>query len=343
MLTRKVLKLISSRRGCQRLFFIKTASVNCRRAILEDFAGVVNINPNVLRGRDYVPARYDRIITDPNMSAYVAEVDNKIVAFACARLLDGGRTFLLLSGRVHVSYQGQGIMGKLVRHIKGRHSNNSNILYESFVTDGGNPLLSQVSQNSSEVLTRRVHCFAFPLHDIPLDALKLHGTQISTPTQEHLEKLMSENNCRLFPGGRLIVDWIPLRTDPQNVPLMIKTTHFHTDKSPEQDCLSFGSSYPCNIGLAYNLDIYGNHPESLRAHLHAHLLKIAHNVQRSREYCCDVVDKAHGGNPVNVHLLVYTCMTVDTAILQTLHKLGFPQMEYPVKTQIVMEKSFEKE
>ncbi|XP_046339860.2 uncharacterized protein LOC124120966 [Haliotis rufescens] len=176
-------------------------------------------------------------------------------------------------------------MGQLLRHIKASYSSRTGILNDIFATDGGHPILSQVSKQCiSEVLTRRVHCFTFPVNDLPVEALPLQNTQVSTSTHQHLVKLMSPNkpNRHLFPGGRLVVDWIPLRTDPHNVPFMNSNACYHTGKYPEQECLSFGTGYQCKLGLAYNLDIYGSHPKSLRAHVHRHLLEIAHSVQRNQ-------------------------------------------------------------
>lgn len=50
---------------------------------MDDFEAVVNINENVLRGRDYVPSTYHSMLTDPNISAYVGEVENRIVRMEC--------------------------------------------------------------------------------------------------------------------------------------------------------------------------------------------------------------------------------------------------------------------
>ena len=51
-----------------------------RRATLEDYEGVMDINRNVYNGLDYLPDLYDRYISDPFRLAYVAVIDGKIVS-----------------------------------------------------------------------------------------------------------------------------------------------------------------------------------------------------------------------------------------------------------------------
>ena len=54
-------------------------NVNIRLATDEDYEAVMDINRNVYRGRDYLPAKYHEFIQAPTMYAYVAEYGQQIV------------------------------------------------------------------------------------------------------------------------------------------------------------------------------------------------------------------------------------------------------------------------
>ncbi|XP_067661339.1 uncharacterized protein [Haliotis asinina] len=335
-----------------RTYRTSTSDVNVtfRKATIDDYEGVMVINHHVLRGRDYLPAGYHRTVTDPNISALVGEVDNQIIAFVCGRLLDGCRTLLFTGGRTHGSVRGQGVMGRLLKHLRSGYSSNDNILYEMFETEYGHPMLSHpYSQGSSLVLQRPVHCFPFHMNDIHLKKLSLNDNQFSVPTQPDLERLMSnkQNHGYLFPADRLIVNRIPFRAHPQNVPLMFAVEAcFHTGKSP-RECLSFGKSYWCKLGLAYNLDIYGDDPVGLRAHVYKHLQEIANIPKIRREMFRSKNGserEAQDEADERVHLLIFGSESVDmSGVYDALSSLGIKRAEWPDKAQVVIERDFRSE
>jgi hypothetical protein len=51
-----------------------------RPATDDDYGAVMDINGNVYRGRDYLPALYHEFIHTPTMYSYVAECEHKIVS-----------------------------------------------------------------------------------------------------------------------------------------------------------------------------------------------------------------------------------------------------------------------
>ncbi|XP_046576433.1 uncharacterized protein LOC124284389 [Haliotis rubra] len=318
-----------------------------RKATINDYEGVMDINHHVLRGRDYLPAGYHSTVTDPNLSALLGEVDNRIIAFVCGRLVDGCRTVLFMFGRTHATFRGQGVMGRLLHYLRSSYSGNNNILYEMFLTEYGHPMLSHpYSQGFSRVLKRPVHCFPFHMNDLHLNQVPLNGVQFSIPTQQDLERLMSDKQTHgyLFPGDRLIVNRIPLRAHPQNIPLMFAVEAcFHTGESP-RECLSFGKSYWCKLGLAYNIDIYGDDPVGLRAHVYKHLQEIANIAQIRREmYRREDGSRReeHDEADERVHLLIFGSESVDMSIVyDALSSLGINNAEWPDKAQVVIEGDF---
>ncbi len=54
--------------------------INIRKATVDDYEGVLNINTDVYDGTDYLPIMYHHFIRDPKADCYVAEVDGKIVS-----------------------------------------------------------------------------------------------------------------------------------------------------------------------------------------------------------------------------------------------------------------------
>ena len=51
----------------------------CRRARLSDYEAVLAIIPDLYSGMDYIPARYNRYLSEPERLLYVMEKDTKIV------------------------------------------------------------------------------------------------------------------------------------------------------------------------------------------------------------------------------------------------------------------------
>ena len=51
----------------------------CRRARMNDYSAVLDINRDVYSGFDYMEARYTRYMNDPQRIIYVMEKDNRIV------------------------------------------------------------------------------------------------------------------------------------------------------------------------------------------------------------------------------------------------------------------------
>ncbi|XP_046576434.1 uncharacterized protein LOC124284390 [Haliotis rubra] len=332
-----------------RTFCTSSSDVNVsfRKATINDYEGVMDINRHVHHGRDYLPAGYHSTVTDPNLSALLGEVDNRIIAFGCGRLVDGSRTLLFTGGRTHASVRGQGVSGRLLQHIKSGYSGNDNALYEMFETEYGHPTLSHpYTQGSSLVQKRSVHCFPFHMNDLHLNQLPLNTNQYLVPTQQDLERLMSDKQTHgyLFPGDRLLVNRIPLRAHPQNVPLMFAVEAcFHTGESP-RECLSFGKSYRCTLGLAYNIDIYGDDPVGLRAHVYKHLQEIANIAQIRREmYRREDGSRReeHDEADERVHLLILSSESVDMSIVyDALSSLGINNAEWPESTRVVIERDF---
>ena len=53
--------------------------VTCRRATLNDYEAVMDINRNVYSGFDYLPYEYKQFTKSPNRIGFVGELDGKVV------------------------------------------------------------------------------------------------------------------------------------------------------------------------------------------------------------------------------------------------------------------------
>ena len=54
--------------------------IHIRSARPEDYQGIINIDPNIHNGLDYLPDMFPKYIKDPNRLMNVATIDGKIVS-----------------------------------------------------------------------------------------------------------------------------------------------------------------------------------------------------------------------------------------------------------------------
>ena len=54
--------------------------VTFRRATLADYHAVLEISKDIYDGWDYIPAKYSKLLQDPNIVALVIELDGKVVS-----------------------------------------------------------------------------------------------------------------------------------------------------------------------------------------------------------------------------------------------------------------------
>ena len=69
-------------------------SLEIRRAVPADTAGMIEITRNVWEGNDYVPYLWDRWLNDPHGCLHVAVLDSRLVGLQHVRTLPDGSAWL---------------------------------------------------------------------------------------------------------------------------------------------------------------------------------------------------------------------------------------------------------
>ncbi|XP_060584927.1 uncharacterized protein LOC132740895 isoform X2 [Ruditapes philippinarum] len=88
-----------------------------REASNDDKSTILSLRHNVYRGLDYLPDQFDYFLHDDNRRCIVGELDGTLVSFGVILFLDGGESILGQAGRVHETYEGQGLFGAMNQYF----------------------------------------------------------------------------------------------------------------------------------------------------------------------------------------------------------------------------------
>lgn len=78
----------------------------------------------------------------------------------------------------------------------------------------------------------------------------------------------------LFPEGKIIIDWVPLRLVQSNIKYILAVDTFALQSkgdNSEVSLLSVGTPTECQMGIVYITDIFGSDVTALRHHIIRHL------------------------------------------------------------------------
>ncbi|XP_071096185.1 histidine N-acetyltransferase-like [Haliotis cracherodii] len=249
-----------------------------RRATADDFQAVMDFG-DVLFGLDYLPQRYHSFIDDPNARSYVYIVGEEIVAFCSPHLLDDGTTFVMRGSRVKAGFRNQGIYGRLLKHVYDDFKGTDTIKHDVMTTHSLNYENKRESLKKTHRLISQKETLNYraKLADVPLPIMSTDDRPQAFTTADMNSLLDSKESCEnLFPGGKIIVAWLPLGLLPANLKYMMPPNSFALQSRADNtnvSLLSIGSSVECQRGLRYMCDIFGNDATSLRRHLVSQLYK----------------------------------------------------------------------
>ena len=88
-----------------------------KRVTKSDRESILEISRHIWEGYDYLPSVIDEWLKDPGSYVYGVEVDERLVAIANLRLVDGGRTGWMEGLRVHPDFRGNGYAHVLTREL----------------------------------------------------------------------------------------------------------------------------------------------------------------------------------------------------------------------------------
>ncbi|XP_067664203.1 histidine N-acetyltransferase-like [Haliotis asinina] len=249
-----------------------------RRATVDDFDGVMDIG-DVYFGTDYLRHRYHSFMDDCNARSYVYVIGKEIVGFCSVHLIDNGLTFLVRASRVKEGFRGKGIYGRLLKHVYAEHKDVDNIKYDVITTSSykfearKKSLLNTYMYTISSRKTIRSYQFEVEDMDLPTPAKTAFLEEVNSST---MTSLLEDEQTRdtLFPGGKMIINWLPLRLFTSNMKYIMGVDTFALISSCDNckvSLLTVGTPTECQLGLLYNIDVFANDVTSLRYHVIRHI------------------------------------------------------------------------
>ncbi|XP_046561770.1 histidine N-acetyltransferase-like isoform X2 [Haliotis rubra] len=184
-----------------------------RPATVDDYDGVMEIG-DVYFGIDYLRDRYHLFMDDPNATSYVYVVGEEIVGFCTAFLIDDGLTFLVRGSRVKEGFRGQGVYGRLMTHVYTEYKDVDSIIYDAMTTNDYNfeAKKDSLKKTHTEVSRKCFLNYQFKMEDVDTPA-PTTGPVLEEANSSVMMSLFEDKNTRekLFPEGKIIIDWVPLR------------------------------------------------------------------------------------------------------------------------------------
>ncbi|XP_071096810.1 histidine N-acetyltransferase-like isoform X2 [Haliotis cracherodii] len=298
-----------------------------RRATVDDFDRVMAIG-DVYGGIDYLRHRYHRFMDDPNAQSYVYVVGEEIVGFCTPFLVDDGLTFLVRGSRVKKDFQGQGVYGRLMKHVYAEYKDVDSIKYDAMTTNNCNfeAKKDSLRKTHTEISRKNFLNYHFKMEDIQ---------PLTPPTDINLEEVNSsammslfEDNItreKLFPGDKIIIDWVPLRLLLSNMKYILAPSSLALQSRGDNthvSLLTVGTPIPCEMGIRYSIDVFGSDASVLRHHIIRHM-----------EYLRSLTQKA-------VVIQIITAFELGNNGDDIVKSLGVPPFDFPMTEMIYFEKSF---
>ncbi|XP_067664206.1 uncharacterized protein [Haliotis asinina] len=252
------------------------ADYHIRRATVDDYAGVMDIG-DVYFGNDYLRGRYHLFMNDPNATSYVYVVGEEIVGFCTAFLIDDGLTFLVRASRVKKDFQGQGVYGRLMKHVYAEYKDVDSIRYDTMTTNdyNFNAKKDGLKKTHTEVSRKCFLNYQFKMEDIDSPTLTT-DLLLEEVNSSVMMSLFGDKNAHknLFPEGKIIVDWVPLRLLPANMKYILESKTLALQSRGDNSLVSLltvGTPIRCERGTRYSLDVFGSDASALPHHMTRHL------------------------------------------------------------------------
>ncbi|XP_069135207.1 uncharacterized protein [Argopecten irradians] len=259
-----------------------------RQTTPDDHDDLVSLRKHVYDGKDYIPSSYhDLLKCNTGVAGYI---DNKMVGFIFASIIDDGTTVLLQSGRVRIGYEGLGIVSQLKRYY---FRNLPAGVNKSVINTSSPEALRHAQRRGSPVVFQR-NAITFRTSKTDINAW-FQTIRPNFPTLESVDIHYFKRICRsresktiLFPEDRIVLKRVPYRLLTSNTshvfscnPKMF-ASKCETEKRPEiPSMMSASTNLSCEVGMVMYLDLYGDISD---------VENVTDHVGKQLSYCLDTYE-----------------------------------------------------
>ncbi|XP_006009593.1 histidine N-acetyltransferase [Latimeria chalumnae] len=261
-----------------------------------DFEEIMSISKDVYGGLDYLPARYQTWIHQPNRTVMLAKKDGKVIALQSVYIIDEGETVLVEGLRVAPTERGKGVAGIIQKYctefVKKKYPDVKVIRLTRDDKLGPKDfkkyrLLSKqgillVRFNAEELCSR--------LGDI-VAQMKAAGTDMRPYVvldQNEVQDVVLNNEIlhEVLPNKTIIQDWQPFKPLQSNMQLLMeKDLHWIVDHIQIPNVVSLCTS-PFRIPIGedwyyLNIDLFGKDLSHLKSQFIGHLQNLMQNLRGS--------------------------------------------------------------
>lgn len=267
-------------------------------ATLSDYEAVINIDRNVYSGLDYLSSLYKDVVQTPGMSPYLYKKEDRVVGFIVVSFVDGGQTLVTSSGRIAPDCRAGGMFSRFKRRVFQDYRASRDLRHVAFTTNNTN-----MASNGHKILRmytimeeREITTYTMNLPEAKRRAPKQLAEYpgLRQLSRADIHAMMSRHPSdlkHLFPQERVTVEWKPHGIMAANTDSVFGgpgQQRICLASSPENGepqnkyfpgtLLTFGGYYPSNLGVRYQLDVYGSgSEEQMRAHFDRHFLRLIQN------------------------------------------------------------------
>ncbi|ELT87049.1 hypothetical protein CAPTEDRAFT_221060 [Capitella teleta] len=249
-----------------------------RRATLNDFAEISSIG-DVYGGLDYFPMLFEKYVLDPSHYAFVGEVNGRIVAFKYYHVVDDGGSIVGGGLRTHPEFRGQGVarnLGEYCAHfiMQDRPNVFDNYLITAFDTEFQRKELERNPENITLLSRRALLSLRIPAQTLKSCLATINNANPTTVERPGLASLLDETihspSTKLFPDQYMVVSWEPYGIMESNLrEIYSEHSIVWSREAPlsKPSMLSVRTAYPCQIGVAIDVDIYGIDNDGCASHV----------------------------------------------------------------------------
>jgi len=250
-----------------------------KRVTESDTEGILEISRHIWDGYDYLPSVIEEWFKDPGSYVYGVEADERLVAIANLRLVDGGHTGWMEGLRVHPDFRGKGYAHVLTRELmeKAKKLGSERLRYTTSTENEASLKLAE-KYGFARVFEMRV----FWRPNLNAAPSKAKGYLIGQTRPQEVYTLLQASPTLVSPKI-LIFDWKALNCTLESLETLGKTHEFYASlEEGRVGSLSFGSSRPRGEILLWAFTIYATEPRGFLSHLY-------HNVALALERGCSAI------------------------------------------------------
>ena len=269
--------------------------VQVRLARKTDLASIIELSKGIYEGHDYVPFAFLQWLEEPKRRVIVAEKRGVVIGIRAFHIIDGGKTVVSQSLRVHPKYRGQGVSTVLIRAQQQYVQNQfPSVLTERYTTMSNNVGRLAIQRKSvGENLVIELGLVAF-YADSTSFAIQSEtacaNDQVRGIDATEFQELLEDGRLDdVLEKDTLIIDWQPFKALSCNIAgglvneddFLFVSEEIHGKKSIK--CFSHGRLSPRVKCLHWVATIYTENLELLKMHI-AKQLKFARLQSRRKNF-----------------------------------------------------------